>query len=96
MMKKKRKTIGKKKPQKPLKRIEKTKTDATVKKVIVGEDEFCPTCMEWREYDEATGKCTVCGRVIKKSGVRARMIADEYDLKDFTVEHDESSEQGEF
>lgn len=66
-----------------------------VEKVIVGEDEFCPTCMEWRPFDEITGKCRICGRVIKKLGER-RKITDEYDLKDFAGEHDEPQETGEF
>jgi hypothetical protein len=95
-MKKKEKPIHKKKPQTTSKIKEKTKTDKMIKKVVVGEDEFCPTCMEWRAYDEATGKCTVCGRLIKKSGARARTIVDEYDLKDFTVEHDEQQDTGEY
>ena len=66
-----------------------------VKKVTVGEDEFCPTCMEWRAYDEATGKCTVCGHRIKKGSSHSRLITEEYDLKDFTVEHDEQPENNE-
>ena len=31
----------------------------------IGEDDFCSTCMEWREYDEE-GRCKVCGKIIKK------------------------------
>ena len=68
--------------------------NTTVQKVIVGEDEFCPTCMEWRAYDEISGKCKVCGRIIKKIG-DTRKITDEYDLKDFTIEHDEQQDTGE-
>jgi hypothetical protein len=64
-------------------------------KVTVGEDEFCPTCMEWRAYDEITGKCKVCGRIIKRIG-DARKITDEYDLKDFGNDHDELQETEEF
>ena len=60
-----------------------------MKKIKVGSDEFCPTCMEWREYDEE-GKCTVCGRPIRKEE-RARKITDEYDLTDFSSEHGEES-----
>ncbi|MBN1281339.1 MAG: hypothetical protein JXA00_06795 [Candidatus Thermoplasmatota archaeon] len=82
---------------------EKTKKQKTaggakmaVQKVTVGEDEFCPTCMEWRAFDELTGKCVVCGHLIRKSGPKTRTVRDEYDLKDFTVEHDESSETSEF
>lgn len=91
-MKKKGKTI-KKAPRKTMKI--KAKRTEKVEKVIVGEDEFCPTCMEWRTFDEVTGKCSVCGRVIKKVGER-RKITDEYDLKDFAGEHDEPQETGEF
>jgi hypothetical protein len=64
-------------------------------KIMVGADEFCPNCMEWRAYDEITGKCVVCGRIIKRIGER-RKITDEYDLKDFAHENDESQETGEF
>lgn len=67
----------------------------SVQKVLVGEDEFCPTCMEWRPFDEITGKCKVCGRIIKKIG-ETRKITDEFDLKDFSNEHDEPAETGEF
>ncbi|MBN1861244.1 MAG: hypothetical protein JW840_07270 [Candidatus Thermoplasmatota archaeon] len=91
-MKKKGKTT-KKTPKKSSK-INAQHTEKA-EKVIVGEDEFCPTCMEWRTFDEITGKCTVCGRVIKKVGER-RKITDEYDLKDFVGEHDEPQESGEF
>jgi hypothetical protein len=66
-----------------------------VQKIMVGEDEFCPTCMEWRAYDEVTGKCKVCGRIIKKIGY-ARKITDEFDLKDFGNDHDEPQETEEF
>jgi hypothetical protein len=51
--------------------------------------------MEWRAYDEMTGKCKVCGCIIKKIG-ETRKITDEYDLKDFSNEHDEPQETGEF
>ena len=64
-------------------------------KVIVGQDEFCPTCMEWRTFNESTGKCNVCGCIIKKIGER-RKITDEYDLKDFVGEQDEPQETEEF
>ena len=94
-MKRKVKTTIKKRPSIATKKIVKKKMNTTKQKVIVGEDEFCPTCMEWRAYDEATGKCTVCGRQIKKAGARSRTIADEYDLKDFTIEHDEQQDTGE-
>jgi predicted amidophosphoribosyltransferase len=94
-MKKKVKTTIKKRPIISTNKRAKKDIHTTVKKVIVGEDEFCPTCMEWRAYDEASGKCTVCGRQIKKAGARSRTIADEYDLKDFTIEHDEQQDMGE-
>jgi predicted amidophosphoribosyltransferase len=94
-MKKKVKTTIKKRPIKSTKKREKKDIHTTVQKVMVGEDEFCPTCMEWRAYDEATGKCTVCGRQIKKAGARSRTITEEYDLKDFTIEHDEQQDTGE-
>jgi hypothetical protein len=77
------------------KKTEKKIQNPPVSKVTVGEDEFCPTCMEWRAFDEITGKCCVCGHVIKKIG-QARKITDEYDLKDFSNEHDEPPEPSEF
>jgi len=94
-MKKKGKAVGKKKPLRSKKSTKKKKTQPKVQKVMVGEDEFCPTCMEWRPFDELTGKCLVCGRIIKKSSER-RKITDEFDLKDFSNEHDEPQETGEF
>jgi hypothetical protein len=94
-MKKKGTTIIKKRPVTSSKTKMKKKVQPTVQKVMVGEDEFCPTCMEWRSYDEATGKCKVCGRLIKKIG-ETRKITDEYDLKDFSNDHDEPQETGEF
>ncbi len=65
-----------------------------VRKVVVGEDEFCPTCMEWRSYDDH-GCCMVCGHIIKKIGER-RKITDEYDLKDFANDHEEQQDSNEF
>lgn len=91
-MKKKVKTTVKKRPIISTEKREKKDIHTTVQKVIVGEDEFCPTCMEWRAYDEATGKCTVYGRQIKKAGARSHTISEEYDLKDFTIEQDEQQE----
>lgn len=97
-MKKKplKKKLLKKKPlkKKMVKKLRKKTQVKSLKKVTVGEDEFCPTCMEWRPYDEFTGKCTVCGRIIKKPK-DSRKITDEYDLKDFTIEHDEQPDTGE-
>jgi hypothetical protein len=90
-MKKKVKTTQKKRSIISTKKRTKKDIHTTVKKVIVGEDEFCPTCMEWRAFDEISGKCKVCGRIIKKIG-DTRKITDEYDLKDFTIEHDEQQE----
>jgi hypothetical protein len=94
-MKKKGKSAIKKGSSKTKKQMGKKKIHAPEQKVIVGEDEFCPTCMEWRPYDEVTGKCKVCGHIIKKIG-ETKKITDEYDLKDFTNEHDEPQETGEF
>jgi hypothetical protein len=94
-MKKKVKITGKKRSFNSSKKIVKKYKNSIVQKVMVGEDEFCPTCMEWRAYDELTGKCKICGRQIKKTGAHPRTINEEYDLKDFTVEHDEQQDTGE-
>lgn len=94
-MKKKVKITGKKRSMKSLKKKVKKNIPATVGKVMVGADEFCPTCMEWRAYDDVTGKCMVCGCRIKKAGARSRTITEEYDLKDFTNENDEQQDTGE-
>jgi len=91
-MKKKIKTTVKKRSIKSTKKRVKKDSHTTVQTVIVGQDEFCPTCMEWRAYNEETGKCIVCGRKIKKAGARSRTITEEYDLKDFTIEHDEQQD----
>jgi hypothetical protein len=93
-MKKKVKTTVKKRVIKSTKKIEKKESPGTVQKVMVGEDEFCPTCMEWRAFDEISGRCKVCGRIIKKIG-DIRKITDEFDLKDFTIEHDDQQDTGE-
>jgi hypothetical protein len=79
-------------PKKKSPKTQEKKPDQSAGRVIVGEDEFCPTCMEWRAFDEATGKCVVCGRHIRKKGRFSPGITDEYDLKDFTIEHDEQPE----
>jgi hypothetical protein len=34
-------------------------------KTIVGNDEFCLKCMEWREYD-GNGRCKICNSIIHK------------------------------
>jgi hypothetical protein len=94
-MKKKGKPILKKGSIKSPKIKNTKKTPKIGRKVLVGEDEFCPTCMEWRAYEETTGKCKVCGCFIKKIG-GTRKITDEYDLKDFTNDHDEPQETEEF
>jgi hypothetical protein len=94
-MKKKVKVVKKKTPKKSVPVKKTTKSSPSIQKMMVGEDEFCPTCMEWRSFDELTGKCKVCGRIIKKTGER-RKITDEYDLKDFSNEHDEPQETNEF
>ena len=57
-------------------------------KVNVGNDEFCPICMEWREYDDE-GRCKICHKAIKKIVGHAQKITDEYDLTDFSSEHGE-------
>ena len=90
------KTTVKKRSIKSTKKRVRKDIRATVQKVLVGQDEFCPTCMEWRAYDEATGKCIVCGHQIKKAGNRSRTITEEYDLKDFTIDHDEQQDTGEY
>lgn len=95
-MKNKKKDSRKKRSLEYSKKMVKKKNNTTVQKVMVGEDEFCPTCMEWRAYDDVTGKCKICGRQIKKPGTRSRTISDEYDLKDFTNEHDEQQDTEEF
>jgi hypothetical protein len=94
-MKKKGKTGLKKAVVKSSKSKVSKKICKTTQKVMVGEDEFCPTCMEWRPYDEITGKCKICGCLIKKIG-ETRKITDEYDLKDFSNEHDEPQDTSEF
>ncbi len=71
-MKQKKKTIVKKALVKSSKSKVSKKVGPTVQKVMVGEDEFCPTCMEWRSFDELTGKCKVCGRIIKKTGEKQK------------------------
>jgi hypothetical protein len=93
-MKKKLKSSPKKAAKKIIKKTVNKLTKTSLQKVTVGEDEFCPTCMEWRQFDEMTGKCKVCGRLIKKGGSR-RPVTDEYDLKDFTIEHDEQQDTSE-
>lgn len=94
-MKQKGKSSIRKRPRTSSKTKKKDGTKTAVQKVMVGEDEFCPKCMEWRPFDEITGKCKVCGRIIKKIG-ETRKITDEYDLKDFSNEHDEPQETSEF
>jgi len=91
-MKNKVNTTIKKRSIKSRKKKEKKDIHPTVKKVLVGQDEFCPVCMEWRAYDEVTGKCTVCGCQIKKTGTHFHTVVEEYDLKDFTIEHDEQQD----
>jgi hypothetical protein len=78
----------------PKKMVTKT-TKPVARKVVVGEDEFCPTCMEWRSYDER-GRCKVCGHIIKKIAGEGKKITDEYDLKDFADDHEEQPDSSEF
>lgn len=64
-----------------------------MKKLTVGTDDFCPKCMDWREVDEA-GKCKVCGCHIKKQSHGSKSSL-EYDLSDFTPDHEEERDSGE-
>jgi hypothetical protein len=79
----------------PSKKPKKKTSTSAAQKVVVGEDEFCPTCMEWRSYDDH-GRCMVCGHIIKKIGGEGRKITDEYDLKDFANDHEEQQDTSEF
>jgi hypothetical protein len=65
-----------------------------MKKLTVGTDDFCQKCMDWREIDEA-GNCKTCGCRIKKQS-RASKSSIEYDLSDFTPEHEEEQSSGEY
>lgn len=58
--------------------------------IKVGADEFCSTCMEWREYDEE-GRCKVCKKIIKKQ--EQPIQRDSYDQykTETTFEPDEES-----
>lgn len=52
-------------------------------KTKVGHDEFCITCMEWREYDE-NGRCVVCGKIVKKKTAQPGIKSyDEYHQDNF-------------
>ena len=57
--------------------------------VDVGEDEFCINCMQWRTYD-AEGKCTKCGKTIKKQKSSDR--TDGYGEKEHETSEFEDSE----
>lgn len=58
-------------------------------KVNVGNDEFCPKCMDWKEYDDK-GRCKVCKTLIKKS--RAVNKYEEYRIEEsYEPEEDLSS-----
>ena len=93
-MKKQKKKQQKKKQRKiPIKvAMEKQKkipTKAPVRKVAVGNDEFCFNCMDWREYDDE-GKCKVCRKQIKKKQVQSQKINyDEYRIEGVADEIDE-------
>ena len=56
----------------------KQKNEETTK-TVVGADEFCSTCMEWREYDEE-GRCKVCGKLIKKTTRQNKANYDDYGI----------------
>jgi hypothetical protein len=59
--------------------------------VSVGKDEFCLSCMEWQECDE-NGRCTVCGKFIKKKGPGPQKIDYEtYRIEDAAYEVDEDA-----
>jgi hypothetical protein len=70
------------------------KKSMKVKKIVkkepitVGNDEFCPHCMDWCEYDEM-GKCKKCRKLIKKMMSSGQKITDEFDFTDFSSEHGE-------
>jgi len=57
-------------------------------KVKVGNDEFCPHCMDWQEYDDE-GKCKKCRKLIKKTKGPGQKVTDEFDFTDFSSEHSE-------
>ncbi len=61
-------------------------------KVTVGNDEFCPHCMEWREYDD-TGRCKVCKKLIKKNQQINKY--EEFKIEDSSFESDEDIGSGE-
>lgn len=65
-----------------------------MKKLAVGTDDFCQKCMDWREFDEG-GNCKVCGCHIKKQSQASKSTV-EYDLSDFTTEHEEEPSSGEY
>ena len=37
----------------------------------IGNDEFCLTCMEWREYDEE-GRCKICNHIIRRENKKSK------------------------
>ena len=39
-------------------------------KLIIGSDEFCLHCMEWREYDEE-GRCKICKHIIHRENKKS-------------------------
>jgi hypothetical protein len=61
-------------------------------KVKVGHDEFCPHCMDWKEYDEE-GRCKKCKKLIKKNLQKNKY--EEYKIEDSTVEPDEETSPSE-
>jgi len=59
-------------------------------KVKLGKDEFCLTCMEWREFDD-NGKCKVCSSIIKKKDNQqqsTKIDLEKYSIDDFSGEDD--------
>lgn len=64
-------------------------------RVAVGKDEFCLTCMEWREYD-MNGRCKVCKSIIKQKEHQqtTRIDLENYSIEEFSGESDSEVENG--
>ena len=87
------KAAAKKQRKAPIKVVtkkqKKTSMKAAVRRVAVGNDEFCFNCMEWREYDDE-GRCKVCRKQIKKKQAPSQKINyDEYRIEGVADEIDE-------
>lgn len=58
----------------------------------VGTDEFCRTCMEWRECDE-NGRCIICRNIIKKKQPQPHIKSyDDYQQYNYDRETDNEFE----